>query len=724
MEMYSGSTQRDGGASADGAAWGGPSAPPSTGTRWQPVPTETCGRHGIAWVEVDEVCGATDSPDYLAGFAAPILRDGALVERPGETRPRRTLFAVDATHLWVLDVTDPATATRTGLVAGLGQPLAVEAHARGLLLAAGGEGLLLLDITAHEDPVKVATVALPGPALGVAVAGEKAYVAAGNAGLAVVDLAAEPPALSRVIPVPGFAAAAAVRDGRAYLAACQSLVVVDLATDAVLGQAWLEGATQDGLLVAPAKSVALEGNVAFVAAGRFGAVAVDVTDPSAPVVRGNCTRAADQSFYASGVRIADGWLYVAGGEWGILPVPLTGPAPACATLTMPELPPTPGSDAECTTDPPWQVLPWQQSWVPPPVPERGRDPVQTLVSGGVVYAFGDARRIGARAVEIRQAGPTLARLGRFEEPQLVAAVSARDDRVLVIGPGGGLFARDDTALLAPLPESPPVARTGVAGALLDDGRWLVATEKGEIHVEGAAGPIALNQRIWPRGLTAQGSTVLVPTPTSLGTVAVDSRTVHWTSLPKKAELPAAVAATDGRVVVAAPEWTAAVPFAAGWGVALTPSGTMAAHLVFDDVDILDASRWREALPRRLLAFGAHGAGEVAALGRSAGLTVHQSPPLRLDLPGGTYQDLAVAGDLAYVVALDRGLYRSSLVTVEVAASGLRLVAIESFTGQATSVAVDGERLYVGDGDRGVRVYQRAGSALVPLGILEVQAVAP
>jgi hypothetical protein len=449
----------------DGGAWGGPTEPPPTGTRWEGVTSTSCGRETTVWLPVDEVCGGTERADYLEAFDAPMFRDGALVGG--------TLFAVDATHLWALDVADPQRAARRALVTGLGQPLGVAAYGDRLLLAAGAAGLVIADVSDPAAPVREDAVALPGPALAVAVDGDTAYVAAGAAGIAVVALQPAP-LLAGTLGAGGFAAAVAVRDGRAYVARCDGLAILDLTTGVTLGATWIDGAWDGARLIAPAKGVALVGDVAFVAAGRFGAVAVDVSDPTAPVVLGNCTEATDESFYASGLRAGADRLFVAGGEWGVAAIPLGDPLTVCATMVVPQQPTTAGTaDAGCSTAPPWDVLPWQESWAPPPPPPRGRDPIQVLVASDVVYAFGDARRVGVRAVEIRD-GRTddLAHLGRYEEPYLVADLSARGGRVLAVGAGGGLFERDAQALLVRAASSPPEARSGAVTALRDTNRAL------------------------------------------------------------------------------------------------------------------------------------------------------------------------------------------------------------------------------------------------------------
>src|SRR5690606_30647837 len=117
------------------------------------------------------MCGGTDDPAYLDTLRAPIFRDGALI---GER-----LYTVDATHVWVLDVTTPDAPARETLIAGLGHPIGVGTHAGRLLVAAGDLGLVIADVTQPDHPTPIATLALPGPALDVTVDGDRALVPMG-----------------------------------------------------------------------------------------------------------------------------------------------------------------------------------------------------------------------------------------------------------------------------------------------------------------------------------------------------------------------------------------------------------------------------------------------------------------------------------------------------------------------------------------------------------------
>lgn len=688
-----------------------PSTRPPTGNKWDEIEVEgECGRTTLAYVLVDEVCGGTDDPGYMAAFHAPIMRDGA---RFGDT-----LYAADASYLWVLDVADPTSVERRQLLSGFGQPLALASHAGRLLVAAGDEGLLLVDTSVPEAPVRLDTLALPGPALDVYVEADRAYVANGAEGVAVVDLSLGDLSLEKTLEAPGFAAAVAAEAGTVYVAACTTFATIDLETGALLGQTWLEDAEQEGILVAPAKDVALHGGRAFVAAGRFGAVEIDLADLSAPAVVGNCTLQDDLLFYASGVRHDGERLFIAAGEWGVMPVPLSAPLSGCQAIIAPELPPPPTGEEACTTEPPWEVLNWQETWLPPPAPPPGRDPLQTLPEGGRLWAFGDATRIGLRAIDVRDAtDPELAKIGRYAEPRLTEGIAAHGDRVLVAGRAGGLFRTNGAGLLELESRPAKIADARVA-AFLGDGRWVLggpsATEgAGEIWLEGGSSPITVASELWPGTLATQGGSIFVPLANDLQVIDAANLGSSFRPTGRTAILPPSVSASASGVLLAAPEWPDALVVAGSSSSPLSPQGAV------DSSDFGSVSLWRKGLPRRVLLDGPTGPVEIVSLGGEAGLSVHGASTSTVMLPPGDYLAGAVHGSHAYALRVDRGRYRTQLVTVALDRSPPAVVASQAFTGNATGAATANGRLYVADGDRGVRVYDLAGGKPTALGVVEL-----
>lgn len=690
-----------------------PVDPPPTGSKWAGTEVEdACGRVKLAYVLIDEVCGGTDDPHYMDYFHAPIMRDGAQI---GDH-----LYAVDATSLWVLDVTQADEPRRVALLAGFGQPMAVATHAGRLLIAAGDEGLLLVDVSEPTSPIRLSQVDVGGPALDVWLEGDVAYVAAGAAGVGVIDITQDELSLRSTLAAPGFAAAVASRSGVAYVAACDTFAAIDVASGDTLSTTWLADAYQDDILVAPAKDVSLSGDTAFVAAGRYGAVAVDVSSPSALELLGNCTLAAEPSFYASGVRDLGGTLYVAGGEYGVLPLDLGDPASTCASFESPALPPPPEDD-ECSSEPPWEVLPWTETWVPPPVPPEGRDPLQTLPLADRLYAFGDATRIGIRAIDVRNPQNLNEKLGRYAEPRLTEGIAVQGQRLIVAGKAGGLFSIGQAGLekVADL----QAAKLSRAAAFLGDGRWVFGgvspeTGGGVVYVEGELAPLAFQAQIWAGGLAAKASTIYVPFANGVEARDLDASSVtFYTS--REAQLPQSIAVGDDHLVVASPEWTSAVRVD-GLG-----SSELESIATFDARDIGNVGLWRRALPRRTVLTSDLGVVEIASLGGEAGVTFHGAVgSSSMQLPGGDYVAATLAGDRVFAIAVDRGRYRTQLVTIELGSGAPVLGTSAAFAGAASGVAASEDQVFVADGDRGVRVYDVSEPSAVLTQILELSPEAP
>ncbi len=669
----------------------GPEGAAPTGQSWQPVETdEGCGRSGLAWVLVDEICRDGSHAADPRALEAPMFRDGALVG--GD------LFAIDATHLWSIDMSagGGAPPARKALLSGIGQPLAIASRGTDLVVAAGRAGLLLVDAANPRSPTRASSLLLPGHAYDVALDGAStALVAMGEEGVAVTSLAG-PPSLVKTYAVPGLAVGVTADASHAYVAACSTFAIVDRATGAVTSQVWVP----DPLLpkrLAPAKDVALVGDVAFVAAGKLGAVAIDVSDKSQPKVLGSC-RIEDPKFYASGVRVQGSTVYVAGGEWGVLKVDASDPKGACTTSATVPPPPAPATgDVECSTRAPWEIVDWPMLWEPPP---PGKDPVQVLPDGDRVFAFGDARRIGVRAVDVRSAS-TLALTARYDEPRALVAMASSGSRVMAAGPHGGTFTLDgDGALVRAEAAGDDVLRKASLLAALGDGRW-VAGVGSDVHVEGRAAPITLDEAPWSLSAHGQDDVVVAMKTRGVHVVSTTNGLTKTLALPRPMHLPLALASRGTRVFAAGPEWseTATIDLV-GAGASLV------AHAVFDEDDALDVAYWRERLPRRHLSPTASGLVELAAIGPRAGVVLHRATgaDVKVAVPPMTYAGLTTAGGRAYAIGLDRGRYKSYLVTVELEGGNPRVVSLETFTGAASAIAHVSGRIVVADADGAFRVY--------------------
>lgn len=352
------------------------------------------------------------------------------------------------------------------------------------------------------------------------------------------------------------------------------------------------------------------------------------------------------------------------------------------------------------------MIPWVDTFGPP---ARAWDPVQTLPFGDSLYAFGDARRIGIRAVDVRDAA-TLELTGRYEEPRLAYSISAAAGKVMVVGPGGGLFTRDELDLLAAGPQIDEI-RVGLAGGLLDDGRWVVATPDQMLMVEGEE-PVPHPSGTWSQGLATHGSTVVIPDATGATVYDFEVGTSTHLATELEARLPTSAVAFDRGIAVASPEWTQAI-----W-LGDTGAGPVDPHGVFDLEQVMSASEWRSGVPRRVLMGTKFGLAELATLGTRAGIALHGSNADHLALPPGTYIDGDAQDGKLYLVTANRATYRSQLITLDISDDAVSLASIEAFTGSAAGVAADADRLYVADADEGIRVYDISNGPVL-LGIVEL-----
>jgi len=686
---------------------GPPGGAAPTGQAWKPVSSDlACGRSGVRWVLVDEVCGDGDGGDPHA-LETPMFRDGALVGSH--------LMTVDGTHLWSLDVTGsgaPERIRRSALVTGVGQALAVAAQGSSLYVAAGIDGLVRVDASDPAAPTRSASLALAQPAFDVDLRDARAYVATGKGGVAFVDVAGPAPQLLSSHVAPGYAAGVASDASRVYVAGCTAFSILDRTTGAVLGS--VPFPRVGDRLLAPAKDVALVGDVAFVAAGKQGAVAIDVSTPSLPKVLGACS-VDDPAFYASGVRAEAGAVFVAAGEWGVLRIDATNPATACPK-PLASLPPAP-PPGDCSQVAPWEAVPWEEVWAPPP---PAKDPIQVLPAGDRVYAFGDARRIGVRAVDVR-AATDLARLGRYDEPRMLLGVAVRGQRLVALGPRGGVFDLD----AAGIPSRSTTATAGSEDALLvgeqvvflGDGHFAVL-RGGSVTIEGLSGAFASGVR----ALAAGGNELAVVTTSKVDLYTSSGIRRATGGFGSVAHLPPAVAATDAAVYVAAPEWLAAEKHAVSDAELVW---TEPRHNAFDDDGIMDTGAWLERVPRRHLAGRSDGFLELAAVGRSAGLAIHGAtgtpgtPTPLVALPPLTYVGLTSDAEHAYAIGIDRGLYRSYLVTISLVGTP-RVTSFEVFTGAASGIAASGGKVYVTDADGAIRVYAASGATVVPVATVRVE----
>ncbi len=723
----------------DGVPFDGDPGPAPTGQRFDDVEVvDGCGRTHLAFRLVDEICGADGALPSPADLAAPMIRDGAFVDD--------TLYAVDGSALWVLGASNPTALVRRSLTAGVGEALAVAAAGDRVWLAEGDAGLVAVSTADPARPAIVDELALPGPAFDVAVDGDTGVIAAalGAAGLALVDQALPPvpdpndPGADgerfSIVDVGGPAVSVTLDGGRAYVATCDGLVIVDVAGREVLGaargDAFVPGAVVDGVNEAPAKDVAVVGSLAFVAAGRAGVVAVDVGDAASPRAVGQCTDAHALDHYVNGVKVDDGRLVVAAGEAGVDVV--EDPLATCGdgfAASVDVSPPLPVVDAACRPVPPWSILD-VVSWEPPPL---FFDPVQLVVHDGHAWSFGDARRNGVRAVDVWTL-PDVTHAGRYQEPRRVSGIAARDGVVALAGvpapdggagsPGSLWIETDDDRLLVKdtLADTPWLQ--GTPGLLRDGtpvsvarGTLLVGhtDDHGLDTIDGKyASPYAipLPEQVSPRHLVIEDDgrlDVAVPdgvASVSPGAIATGSATgQRLDALGRTAALAPDIAGTGDDVVVAAPEWANALGLS---GAAYAAPGAFTAD------EILDVALWRTGPPRRVLAADPEQLGvvlEAAAIADRGALIVHGGVCAGA-VPPAPYVDAVLRGDRAYLLAADVGRMRSELVRVDVGGARPLVLGVNAFTGSAVGMTTTADRLYVADADGAIRVYALPGATLL------------
>jgi hypothetical protein len=150
--------------------------------------------------------------------------------------------------------------------------------------------------------------------------GRRLYLADGDSGVEVVDVAPSGELQVRaIVAMPGHAKRLAVAEGRIYVAALTGglQIINEMEADEPRLEAGLgfsEGAC--------AYSVAVNGGLACLAAGKGGLVVVDIAGPGRPEVIG---RLGDLG-YVRDVAVVGGYAFLAAGQEGLLQVSLQDPA--------------------------------------------------------------------------------------------------------------------------------------------------------------------------------------------------------------------------------------------------------------------------------------------------------------------------------------------------------------------------------------------------------------
>jgi len=157
------------------------------------------------------------------------------------------------------------------------------ADTEGILYATTGkQGLIILRPQAGDKPPRqIGSLDLPGAALAIVVADRLAYVLCSNVGLHICDISdPENPRLISTLPLSGSNQSIAVKENLAFLGSNNQFVVVDLQDlrkPRVLGQ----------LPTSRIQDIDIDNNLALLATGGSGLLAVDITDPANPFISGH-----------------------------------------------------------------------------------------------------------------------------------------------------------------------------------------------------------------------------------------------------------------------------------------------------------------------------------------------------------------------------------------------------------------------------------------------------
>ena len=165
-------------------------------------------------------------------------------------------------------------------------------------IAAGGAGLQVVSLSPERATPQIAgSLSLPGTQMGVAIVGNRAYVAAGSSGLHVLDISnPASPTLLGTFNTGNFARNVKVVGSTAFVANSSNLMLVNIANPAAMIQtsSLNIGGTVWGVDVDPNR------NLAVVAAGFLGIATVDISNLSAPIVRGTVSTGDARNVVVSG----------------------------------------------------------------------------------------------------------------------------------------------------------------------------------------------------------------------------------------------------------------------------------------------------------------------------------------------------------------------------------------------------------------------------------------
>ena len=664
---------------------------PSSPTGTTLSPREGLGEAG--YDVLDEVCDNTDSSTYLDRFVTPMFRDIAVV---GDTA-----FLVDGSLLWAVNIADSYAPERISLTRLTGTPKSIAALGETLYVANGRGEILVIDGSDPAAPsVAAALTDLPGTSLDVTVSEEILYIAAGKGGLVTADIS-EPkePALLGRAAMPGFAAATAVEETFAYVAACSHAVVVDVSAPAAPifvssvtvpeGHA-REAAVEDGRLL-------LSGGEALFLA--------DVRTPSAPEIISFYTDYDADGFYVNAAAIRNGIAYIAAGDESFRAVDILRTR-AIENYVSP-------SDTEAVLSLPTELTPSGTVFV------VNSDPIGIAVQDDRLFVLGNFRWVGERLLRILDISSPYAEptdLGKYAQPKTLSGVDTFGaDLVLHQANGETIRTSIDGEESGRL--TLPAA---VQKAVSEDDRALLLLENGDV-VRTADFETYARIAEDINDVAASSTTVFVAEPlhnslwselsgaaftAASGELNEENAFLGFARLHAEGARVYAYDWAMGELHVARRMSDGDLEETGNLYIGECEAYDIADYFSGQDLDKVRTARTADGFAM-LCPFDTFGSASVLLLD----LQDPDAPVLadRIELPAGRYTDFEIVDDAVYTVGFDNNEYRSTIRRIS---DGERIET--AIDGAAVGIAVLKGDIFVADQDFGLLHFHADGETLAQI----------
>ena len=389
-----------------------------------------------------------------------------------------------ASGLRVIDLSEPALPEVVGSMSLPGYAKDVALSGSRAFVAAYSCGLQEVDLSDPASPVRVRGIGTLGYASGVALTGQFACVAAAEGGLRIIDTTSPPPE-EGILYLPGEGRAVEVSgtiacvgtNGGSDAPALWVVDVSDAASPQILGSA--------SLLSDYIGCVAMSGEFAYVGwNGDFSRVlrVADISDPTQPhFVGGVLINNPNTNIH--GVAPADGYAFVAAGQGGIVAVDVTNPS---SPVVVGHLAP-PASALDIAASGPYLYV--ADTYAGLVVVDRGNPSALQIVSSldtpgassGLAVRYGFAYLVGSLGLDVIDLSDPLSPqvTGRLADIGPCESVALRGDYAYVTSSTSGLHVIDvgDPALPrriggANAIQTPYDVATSAAGVWLADASGL------------------------------------------------------------------------------------------------------------------------------------------------------------------------------------------------------------------------------------------------------------